>query len=146
MLNSFRQVGITLSVAILGAFVLNRLPGHISSQLTQRGVPSSISTTIADKVAAAGANAAKIPLPKHFPISQLVLHQTINQAFVDSIKEAWLIIGIAMVVTAFLSLALLQGRKPATDTNLRFAEQLPKIEIQPRSKFRRVRLVPLNAD
>src|SRR6266700_2351451 len=53
ILNTCRTVGITLGVAVLGAFVLQQFPGNIASQLTQRGLSDSVSATIAEKIAAA---------------------------------------------------------------------------------------------
>jgi len=123
VLNTTRQIGITLGIAVLGAFVLNRYPVNITSQLTQRGVPDSISTTIANQVAATGAGASKLPLPRHLPISPLALHQAINQAFVDSIKAAFILVGIAMLVSALLAVFLLVGQKwSATETGVELAE------------------------
>jgi EmrB/QacA subfamily drug resistance transporter len=68
ILNTCRTVGITLGVAVLGAFVLQQFPGNIASQLTQRGVPGPISASIAEKIAAAGAGASQAAGPGHLPL------------------------------------------------------------------------------
>src|SRR5262249_35763946 len=56
IINTSRQVGITLGTAVLGAYVLQQFSGNIASQLTQRGFSGPTSATIANKIAAAGAN------------------------------------------------------------------------------------------
>ena len=57
------------------------------------------------------------------PISPLALHQAINQAFVDSIKAAFILVGIAMLVSALLAVFLLVGQKRyATETGVELAE------------------------
>jgi hypothetical protein len=51
------------------------------------------------------------------------LHQAINQAFVDSIKAAFILVGIAMLVSALLAVFLLVGQKRfATETGVELAE------------------------
>ncbi len=64
-----------------------------------------------------------LPLPKHLPIAPLALHQAINQAFVDSIKAVFILVGIAMLVSALLAVFLLVGQKrSATETGVELAE------------------------
>ena len=102
ILTTFRQVGISLGVAVLGAIVLQQFPGNIVSQLTQRGLPASISTVIANKIASAGAGANQTPVSRHLPLSPTALHQAIGQAFVDALHVAFLISAIALFATALL--------------------------------------------
>jgi MFS family permease len=109
MFNTSNRIGNTLGIAVLGAFVLQQFSGNIASQLTQRGVPASISATIANKIAAAGAQASQIPLSGRLPLPRAALHQAINQAFVDALHGSFLIAGIAVLV-AFL----FQQRAPRT--------------------------------
>ena len=85
MVNTSRQMGMTLGIAVLGTVVLQQFSSNITSQLTQRGVPASISATIANKIAAAGAQASQIPLSGRLPLTQAALHQAINQAFMDAL-------------------------------------------------------------
>jgi DHA2 family methylenomycin A resistance protein-like MFS transporter len=68
ILNTSRTIGITLGVAVLGAFVLQQFPGNIASQLTQHGLPDEVRTTIAGKIASAGAGASQAPQPAHPPL------------------------------------------------------------------------------
>src|SRR5579859_854433 len=121
VLNTTRQVGIALGIAVLGAFVLNQLPGNITSQLIKRGVSGPMSATIANKIAAAGGGASQAPLSGHLPFPPAVLHQAVNQAFVDSFHGAYLILAIALVVSALLVAFLLQKKQPATTTSVEAA-------------------------
>jgi EmrB/QacA subfamily drug resistance transporter len=114
MLNTSRQVGVTLGTAVLGAIVLQQFSSNIVSQLVQRGVPALISATIASKIASAGAQASQVPLSGRFPLSPVVLHQAINQAFVDALHGAFLISAVCMLVTALLIGLLIGQMQPAT--------------------------------
>jgi EmrB/QacA subfamily drug resistance transporter len=118
VLNTTRQIGIALGIAILGAVVLNQLPGNITSQLTGRGAPGPISATIANKIAAAGGGASQAPLSGHLPFPPAELHQAVNQAVVDSFHVAWLILAIALLVTAVLVAFLVRPKQPATRTSV----------------------------
>jgi len=117
ILNTCRTIGITLGVAVLGAFVLQQFPGNIASQLTQRGLPGPISATIADKIAAAGAGASQAPQPGHLPLPPAVLHQAIRQAFVDTLHGTFLISAIGLFAAALL-VAFLFQRQPAPRTSV----------------------------
>src|SRR5260370_1193434 len=81
MFNTSNRFGNTLGIAVLGAFVVQQFSGNITSQLTQRGVPGPIGATIANKIAAAGAQASQVYLPGRLPLPPAALHQAINQAF-----------------------------------------------------------------
>ncbi len=117
ILNTCRTVGITLGVAILGAFVLQQFPGNIASQLTQRGLPNSVSATIAQRIAAAGAGASQAPQQGHLPLSPPVLHQAIGQAFVDALRGTFLISAISLLVAALLVAFLLRTEQTVTRTS-----------------------------
>jgi len=124
MLNTFRQVGVTLGTAVLGAFVLQQFAGNIVSQLIQRGVSGSGSATIASKIASAGAQASRVPLSGRLPISAEVMHQAIVQAFVDALHGSFLISAACMIVTA-LMVGLLIGRIPRPATSKGQAGSVP---------------------
>jgi DHA2 family methylenomycin A resistance protein-like MFS transporter len=115
VINTSRQVGGTLGIAVLGAIVLQQFSGNIASQLTQRGVPGPLGTTIASKIASAGAQASQVP--------PSALHQAINQAFVDTLHGSFLIAGITMLVTAVLVAFLLQQKQQAQSTSVEAAEE-----------------------
>ncbi|HEX6556977.1 MAG TPA: MFS transporter [Ktedonobacteraceae bacterium] len=108
-----RQVGSALGVAVLGTVVLQQFSSNIISQLTQAGVPARLGTAIADRIAAAGAQASQVRLAGRLPLPPATLHQAINQAFVDALHVSFLIVGICMLVTAVLVAALLWQRQPA---------------------------------
>lgn len=102
MFNTSNRIGNTLGIAVLGAFVLQQFSGNISSQLTQQGVPASISAMIANKIAAAGAQGSQLPLSGRLPLPQAALHQAINQAFVVALHGSFLISGITFLTAALL--------------------------------------------
>jgi DHA2 family methylenomycin A resistance protein-like MFS transporter len=117
ILNTCRTIGITLGVAVLGAFVLHQFPGNIASQFTKAGLPVSVSATIAKKIAAAGADASQALQPGHLPLPPAVLHQAISQAFVDTLHGTFLISAIALSASALLVVFLLRAAQPATRTS-----------------------------
>jgi hypothetical protein len=114
MFNTTRQVGLTLSVAVLGTFVLQQFSSNILSQLIQRGVPASISAAIANKVAAAGAQASQSVPSGRLPIPPAALHQALNQAFVDALHGMLIISGIAVLAAALLAAFSLQQGQART--------------------------------
>lgn len=113
MLNTARQVGISLGVAVLGAFVTQQFPENITSQLIQQGLSPSVSTAIAGKVAVAGAGANQASQMEHLPLSSVALHQAISQAFVDTLHGTFLISAIGLSVAAVLVMFLLRAPQPA---------------------------------
>ena len=114
MFNTSRQIGVSLGIAVLGAYVLQQFAGNITSQFTQRGVPGPIGATIANKIAA-GAQASQVHLPGRLPLPPAALHQAINQAFVDALHGSFLISGIALLAVALLVAFLFQRqRAPST--------------------------------
>jgi EmrB/QacA subfamily drug resistance transporter len=117
ILNTCRSVGISLGVAVLGAFVLQQFPGNIAAQLTQRGVPASVSATIANQIAASGAGAVQASQPGHLPLPPATLHQAVGQAFVDTLHATFLITSVALFVAAVLVAFLLRQKRPAIKTN-----------------------------
>jgi|GEM_PF-82642 len=111
VLNTFRQVGATLGVAVLGVFVLQQFSGNIVSQLVHRGVSGSTSAIIASKIASAGAQASRVPLSGRLPLSQAALHQAISQAFVDALHGSFLISGVGLLVAALLVGLLIEQKQ-----------------------------------
>lgn len=102
MFTTSNEIGNTLGVAVIGVLVLQQFSGNIVSQLIRLGVSRSVSTTIANTVAAAGAQANQLPPPAHLSITQAVLHQAMNQAFVDALRGSFLVSGISLIVLALL--------------------------------------------
>src|SRR5215471_1572668 len=128
-----RQVGSALGVAVLGAVVLQQFSSNIVSQLTQAGLPARLGNAIADKIAAAGAQASQVSLPGRLPLPPVVLHQAINQAFVDALHVSFLIVGITMLVAAVLVAGLLWQKQPTKKTSVApdDAQVLTSISDQP---------------
>jgi len=118
MFNTSNRIGNTLGIAVLGAFVLQQFSGNIASQLTQWSVPASTSATIASKIAAAGAQASQAPLPGRLPLPPAVLHQALNQAFVDALHGSFLISGISLLAAAVLVAFLFQQKQRQTDASV----------------------------
>ncbi len=114
MVNTSRQIGSTLGVAVLGTFVVQQFSGTIVSQLVQRGVSRSIGATIARTVAAAGAQARGVHLAGRLPLQEAALQQAIGQAFVEALHGSFVIAGTALLATALLVAFLLQQRVTRT--------------------------------
>lgn len=108
LLNTSRQVGITLGVAVLGAIVSQQFPENIAAQLTQHGLPTSTSATMAKQLAA-GHQAFQAG--HLFPAT--VLHHLIGQAFVDALRATFFISAIGLLVSAVLVVFFLRRAQPA---------------------------------
>ncbi|GHO47997.1 MFS transporter [Ktedonospora formicarum] len=108
LFNANRQVGLTLSIAVLGTIVLQQFPTNITGQLIGRGVPASMSEDIAHKVAAAGGQASHSAALGQLPITPSALQQALNQAFVDSLHVMFFIAGIAVFAVAIMAAVLLR--------------------------------------
>lgn len=119
MMNTSRQVGAALGVAVLGAFVTQQFSQNIVSQFTQRGVSSA---AIAEKLANSGALANHLHL-----VGQLALPQTaLDQAFVDALHGAFLIAGIGLLIIAVLVAFSLYQKQRQTSSNVEVAETQEK--------------------
>jgi len=123
MVSTGRQIGSTLGVAVLGAFVLQQFTGNIASQLAQRGVPGPIGTTIASRIASAGAQASQVRLSGRLLLAHVSLHQVISQAFVDALHGSFLISAIIMLVTAMLVLLIFPSKQRTATTSVESASQ-----------------------
>lgn len=111
LVSTCRQIGATLGVAVLGALVLQQFAGNIVSQLTVRGVPGQASSSIAGKIASAGAQASHIPVAGRLPLPPASFHQAISQAFVDSLHASFLIAGIVALAVALMVLFLFPRKR-----------------------------------
>ncbi|HLQ28511.1 MAG TPA: hypothetical protein VK140_04645 [Ktedonobacteraceae bacterium] len=76
-------------------------------------MPGPLGAAIASKIATAGAQASQVSLPGRLPLPPAVLHQAINQAFVDALHGSYLIAGVGLLVAALL-VAFLFQRAPRT--------------------------------
>src|SRR6266496_5149169 len=102
MINTSRQVGSTLGVAVLGAVVVQQFASNIVSHLAQLGIPLPASETIAGKIASAGAQASQVSLPDRLPFAPAVLHQAIDRPFVDALHGSLMISGAVLFIAALL--------------------------------------------
>lgn len=91
-----------VGIAVFGTLVVQFFSRNLVSQLTGRGVSRALSTTIAQWIAAAGADAGNRSLPTHFSIAPVAYHQAITQTFVDAIHSSFLICGLALLVSALV--------------------------------------------
>jgi EmrB/QacA subfamily drug resistance transporter len=122
MINTSRQVGSTLGVAVLGAVVVQQFAGNIVSHLTQLGIPLPTSETIAGKIASVGAQASQVSLQSRLPFSATVLHQAIGQGFVDALHESFVISGTGLFIAALLVAFLLQDTRRSLSTSVELAD------------------------
>lgn len=115
MSNTSNRVGITMSIAVLGAFVTQQFAGNIIAQFNQHGVPAALSAAVAPTLASIGAQANRNPIVGHLPLSLATLYQTLSQAFVDALHSAFLICGLCLFGAMLLvTLAFNQRRNPAS--------------------------------
>ena len=111
MFTTSNEIGNMLGVAVIGALVLHQFAGNIAAQLIQRGVPASVGATVAKKVAAAGAQASQTSLSSQPSLSPTVVHQAMNQAFVNSLHGPFLISSVCLLAIAVLvAFTFKQGR------------------------------------
>ncbi|HEY0755641.1 MAG TPA: MFS transporter [Ktedonobacteraceae bacterium] len=129
LFNATRQVGTTLSIAVLGTFVLQQFSNAISSQLIGRGVPVAISTVFAHNVAAAGAQASQSTQAEQLPIAPLALHQALNQAFVDALHGMFLIAAIALLVATLLAVFLLKPDQASKSVERVSTQAIPAAQV-----------------
>jgi DHA2 family methylenomycin A resistance protein-like MFS transporter len=129
MVNTTQQVGITLSIAVLGTFVVQQFSGNIVSQLLQRGVPASVSAPVANSIAAAGVQASQSALAGRLPLPPAVLHQALNQAFVNSLHGMFIIAGTAELVVACLAVVFLWQRRAETSKEAVGSSAVPEGQI-----------------
>jgi hypothetical protein len=103
---------------VLGTVVLQQFGGNIVSELTKAGVPARQGVTIANRIAAAGAQASRVRLTGRLPLPPAVLHQAINQAFVDALHGSYLIAAITILVATVLVAGLLGQKQPVIKTSI----------------------------
>ncbi len=107
MINTSRQIGSVLGVALLGALVTGQFTANIASSLTGVGVSASVSGKIANAVASAGTQASNIRFPGRLPVSAQMVHTLLNQSFTDAVHAAFIVSGIALLCAGALSVLLL---------------------------------------
>ena len=129
MINTSRQVGITLGIAVLGTFVVQQYASNLASQLAQLNVPQTVSTAVANQIAAAGAQAGRLSLSGQLHLPPADLHRAIGVSFVDAIHASFIISSIGLFAIAFLVRHLLQLRRPPQGANATTSD-LPRTATQ----------------
>ncbi len=130
MVNTSRQIGSVLGIALLGALVEHQFSGNLVSNLTGLGLPAQASAKIADAVVSAGAQAGKVHLPGALPIAPGALLQTIAQSFTDALHVSFATAGVALLLAGLISVVFL--RQPRRQAAAEAApEQAAEIAVVP---------------
>ncbi|HEY0754336.1 MAG TPA: MFS transporter [Ktedonobacteraceae bacterium] len=116
ILNTCRTVGISLGIAVLGAFFLQKFPDHLAEQFSRAGLPASTSAALAQKLASAGAGASQAPGSAHLPLPPALLKQAIGQAFVATLHETFLISAGGLLACALLAALFLWQKRGSAST------------------------------
>lgn len=127
MINTSRQIGSVLGVALLGAVVTGQFAASIASNLTEVGIPAFISSNIGNAIASAGTQASKVHFSGRLPIPAPVVHALINQSFTDAVHSAFIVSGTALLCAGLL-FALLSGRTQAVGVWLEQKAESPALE------------------
>lgn len=107
MITSSRQIGVTLGIAILGSFVVQRFAVQLTIHVAENGGKGPVSVS----VAATGAQAASQPLAQQLALGSGEIPQVVHQAFVEALQGAFLIGGVVMLSAALLAGVLLRQKR-----------------------------------
>ncbi len=123
LINTSRQIGAVLGIAVLGAVVQSGFAGNLAAALVGDALPAGTSAAIAQRVAPAGGHAAGLPVWSQLPIAPEAIRDLVALSFTDALHAAFTVGGAALLCTAVLSLALLgRGRRaPASGSRSRSA-------------------------
>jgi len=126
MINTSRQIGNVLGIALLGALVAGQFTRNIEQNLVRAGVLPSVANTAARELASAGTqSASQGRLPVGITLSPQLLHALIARAFTDAIHIAFTISGVALLCTAVFALFFL-ARVSRADVLAKEKETLPQ--------------------
>jgi EmrB/QacA subfamily drug resistance transporter len=123
MVNTSRQIGSVLGIAVLGALVENQEAGNLARNLINLHVPAQISDTLANRIATAGAGAGQLHLSGRLPFTRAALHGVIDESFASALHPAFVTSGIALLCVAALAAALLGRGGHITTYSAPIAEQ-----------------------
>lgn len=131
MSNTSNRIGITMSIAVLGAFVAQQFAGNIMTRLSQHGVPAALSVSLAPQIAKMGAQANQNPGVGHVPLPLATLHQVLSQAFVDALHSAFLICGLCLFSAMLLmTLAFKQQRGSPSSIPVQEPAKAPALPVE----------------
>src|SRR5260370_6019395 len=110
MVNTSRQLGGVLGIAVLGALVENQEASNLTRNLINLHIPVRLSDTIANTIATAGANASAAPLhlPARLPLPNAVLHEVIGKSFVDAVHPSFVDSALPSLCGSLLGAALVR--------------------------------------
>jgi EmrB/QacA subfamily drug resistance transporter len=106
--NTFRQVGVAVGVAALGAVFQGRVESKLADELA--GGPAALhgqAAALAPAVSSGNADAAIAAAP---PEAQSFLAEAARQAFVSGLNELFVIAGVTALIGGVLSLVLIRAR------------------------------------
>jgi hypothetical protein len=129
MVNTSRQIGGVLGIALLGALVTNQFSSNILHYLTIAGIPSDLAQKISTAIASAGTLASRVPLPGKLPIAVPVLHTLIDISFTDAIHAGFIVSGVALLCTAVLSASFLGKVRREVDQHEIAAQEIVPEEV-----------------
>jgi DHA2 family methylenomycin A resistance protein-like MFS transporter len=111
MVNTSRQIGSVLGIAVLGALVQNQEAGNLAHNLVNLHVPAQLSGSIANSIATAGANAGagQLQLAGRLPITGAELHGIVGQSFADALHPSFVTSAVLLLCASAIA-TLLLGR------------------------------------
>lgn len=107
MITTSRQVGVTLGIAVLGSFVVQRFATQLATHAAKSGGKGPVSVSMA----AAGTQAPSHHLAQQLSLAPAEVSQIVSQAFVEALQPAFLIAGVIMLCAALLTGVLLQQKR-----------------------------------
>ena len=109
VVNTSRQLGSVLGIAVLGALVEHQEASNLAPQLLALHVSARISKTGANSIATAGANTGAVAshLAGGLPISRAALRQAVGEAFTGALHPSFVTSGVALLCVAVLAAELL---------------------------------------
>jgi DHA2 family methylenomycin A resistance protein-like MFS transporter len=111
VVNTSRQIGSVLGIAVLGAIVEHQEAGNLTGSFINLRVPAPISETLASAIATAGAGAAQLPLTGQLPFPETTLRGVIGQSFTAALHPSFVTSAAALLGVSILALALLGGAR-----------------------------------
>lgn len=117
MVNSSRQIGSVLGIAVLGAVVEHQEASNLMINLIHLHLPEPISETLSAAIATAGAVPGRLHLSEKLPFPRSMLHEVIGSSFTNALHPAFVISAVALLCAAILAAALLgRGGQVTTQT------------------------------
>lgn len=106
-LNTLRELGGVIGIAVLGAILTSRMAATLTGSLDRLGVPPETRHAVADSVTGSGADRIRaLPTP---------IHDAVNAAFIEGLHLALRCGSLAMAVAAVIFLVLSTGRDAIID-------------------------------